>query len=83
MQCLHLSVEHILLHINECVFVTDGKTLASFRLLPFFLPSPPRRGVRRPQLSSTSASARLFADIEVSSTEYVTAQYFLLSATTS
>jgi len=44
---------------------SEKKTIASFRLLPFLLPTPPKRGVKRPRRSPKAVADLMFVDIEV------------------
>jgi len=60
----------MLLNRNLYFCVTDKKTLMSFRVLPFFLPSPARRGVKKQKLSAMNSSALLYAAVSVMCTNY-------------
>jgi len=37
----------------------------SFRLLPFFLPSPAKRGVKKQKISAVNCSALLYKEVSV------------------
>ena len=43
------------------------KSLVSFQVLPFFLPTPPKKGLKRQRLSPLQVLEKLYVKIEVSS----------------
>jgi hypothetical protein len=53
--------------IVVCVqyYTAEEKTIASFRVLPFLLPMPPKRGIKKQRLSSAAAAEMLYSDIQV------------------
>ena len=43
----------------------EKKTMSSYLVLPFLLPAPPTRGVKRPRLSAAAALQKFFMSFEV------------------
>jgi len=48
-----------------CFCISDMKTVMSYRILVFLLPSPPRRGVKRARQSPLEALNKFFFTFEV------------------
>jgi hypothetical protein len=45
--------------------ITEVKTLVSFEVLPFFLPAPPKKGVKRQRILPKDVANKLYAKITV------------------
>ena len=46
--------------------LTEKKTIAAFSSLPFLLPAPPKRGVKKPRIGPSAVLQNLYVEMQVS-----------------